>query len=334
MAHAISNVYRGDTREPNDVFTRGFESEGENHNLLDHVIGSSCEAGLGSAAASAYVSTTNNRQVAHDAMNAVNREVHGHTYIYTITPHIDTYYDVGSILRAAINIDDPINMDGVYSVTQVAALRSVYNRFSPQGEVVTHRVYPQDIVSVAVYDAGGHFVQSYSNAGYQNNPVYDHHHRNAVVQTLFSDDRVTDYFLVPSSIRLDQMTVTAYEAAYRGSAACFQNTGCRPHRWRQRRTPAISLNVQDTAHVAPRPYSYSTDSFRVTDIDFSNVSGNTYNNLSGSVVTQAGDHTIIPSRDRRYAYYKELPECEYGPTLWSVAAGKILRQTLFPAIFK
>ncbi|MGI5196295.1 hypothetical protein ACQEVY_22035 [Streptomyces sp. CA-288835] len=155
-------LYRGDSRNPNDIFANGFESRGTNYDLIAHVHG---DRDLNSG----YISTTGTRDVAEtfarsqglNNLDAAAREprcqgagwtigqtipvigwlvtshcehavVEARTFVYTINPQY---------ARVLMYVPDQLRGDP-----------NMYNTYRNQDEwVAFHRIPPQAITGVHIY---------------------------------------------------------------------------------------------------------------------------------------------------------------------------------------
>ncbi len=150
-----TEVYRVDTRPPDDVFAHGFTSEGQLQNLLAHALGSSCDA-EDPAYRSAWVSTTTNReqtlQVATQRLrqgNIPQTALNGGSgiWIYTITPD-SSYLHVLHVLSEAM-LNGRVSQRG-YTPSHAAMLGQLISPPSTlfhDAEIVTHRVPPSSVRS-------------------------------------------------------------------------------------------------------------------------------------------------------------------------------------------
>lgn len=153
-----TEVYRVDTRPPDDVFAHGFTSDGQLQNLLAHALGSSCDAET-PAYRSAWVSTTTNRlqtlQVATQRLRQGSIPQHALNggsgiWIYTITPD-SSYLHVLSVLTAAM-LNGRNNQRGYTPshADMLAHLMSPPTTLFNDAEIVTHRVPASSVVRARI----------------------------------------------------------------------------------------------------------------------------------------------------------------------------------------
>ena len=93
-AMPFANVYRAETRLPQDVFANGFIGRGSNRNVLAHVFHNACAESQADVA-SAWVSTTWDFDRARDFVEGHYRRSMDRIWIYTIRANND-YFSVRS----------------------------------------------------------------------------------------------------------------------------------------------------------------------------------------------------------------------------------------------
>lgn len=164
-AFAIETVYRGDFREPEVIFESGFQSRGDNQEILLHIIGDSSRNNT-----DAFISTTTSfdsvRQIASDIL--IPASVDDTWWVYAITPS-NNFYDINnSLVIAAVNYSIPLELNrqayGLHSTfgwqNEVAAIHSI-----PRSQII----YAQEARRV-VNDDGTEEVVISENRRY--NPNY------------------------------------------------------------------------------------------------------------------------------------------------------------------
>ncbi|WP_273992286.1 scabin-related ADP-ribosyltransferase [Vibrio parahaemolyticus] len=120
-SYAISTVYRGDSREPADVFQNGFLAWGTNVNVNAHVLGLS---GARGSRNSAFIPTTPVSSRARTfAIDLLNTSSNGMAYIYNIRPTHNFYNMITSMYHlydstgtlVPISVREMINIEREYA---------------------------------------------------------------------------------------------------------------------------------------------------------------------------------------------------------------------------
>ncbi len=178
-------VYRPDILPPDIVFARGFSQNGQLLSLLDHVIGSSCNAST-AADRSAWVSTSSSRQsAAHFIFDqitsgarplAVSNGVHG-LWLYAIRTDF-SFLDVATILQR-VSQAGRNNRDG-YTPRHadiIDHLLSTRPSVTP-GEVLAPGIAASQVISAgfATYNPNAPVGQQiFFPQGTMDNPNYNRH---------------------------------------------------------------------------------------------------------------------------------------------------------------
>ncbi|MGY4531084.1 hypothetical protein ACVW0Y_000187 [Pseudomonas sp. TE3786] len=165
LAQPLYNeVFRADTRSPEDVFVNGFSNDGQQLSLLDHVFGDSCSANTTEVDhRTGWISTTGSFYqarafAARQLANGRAFQNQHRMWIYTIRPD-DTYFEIRDVFMQAAMAADA-NEQG-YVSSQASRIRMLVSTLPPeeQQDVVTRRVAAQNIVSAvaatATFDGAG-----------------------------------------------------------------------------------------------------------------------------------------------------------------------------------
>lgn len=100
LANDVANsgtLYRVDTRSPDEIFSKGFGSFGENDNVRDHSRGVSC---VGRAQNSAFISTSSDPEYAGNYARRLYSQTSAPVYVYIITSSSNMYNMASSLEHA------------------------------------------------------------------------------------------------------------------------------------------------------------------------------------------------------------------------------------------
>lgn len=106
----VSTVYRADSREPGDVFVKGFSAWGLNMNFNSHILGVSGRRGTRD---SAFIPTTSSQNAANRfATDLLNVSSEGLAYVYNIRPVTNFYSALDTIYHiydsAGVRVPDTL----------------------------------------------------------------------------------------------------------------------------------------------------------------------------------------------------------------------------------
>ncbi|MGL4356843.1 MAG: enterotoxin A family protein [Aeromonas popoffii] len=87
-------LYRVDTRSPDEIFSKGFDSFGENDSVRDHSRGVSC---VGRAENSAFISTSSDPEYAGNYARRIYSQTSSPVYVYIIISSSNMYNMVSSL---------------------------------------------------------------------------------------------------------------------------------------------------------------------------------------------------------------------------------------------
>ncbi|HBH7053939.1 TPA: hypothetical protein KV183_003435 [Morganella morganii] len=167
-AFAVDVVYRGDFRAPEVIFESGFQSRGDNQEILLHIIGDS-----GRNNTDAFISTTASfdsvRQIASDIL--LPASVDDTWWIYAIIPS-NNFYDMNnSLVVAAANTSIPLELNrqayGLYMTfgwqNEVAALRNIPRNqiiYAQEARRVTNNDGTEEVIISENRRYNPHYTQS------------------------------------------------------------------------------------------------------------------------------------------------------------------------------
>jgi hypothetical protein len=173
FAQTVHWVYRADPRPPSQVFESGFYPRGGNTNILEHAMGSSCDA-ADLARASAWVSTTAESFVANSRGEAYLRGAVPGAVVWMYTIRTDnTYMSVVRLLQRAIGLG-AMSANGYTPAHATVLRRLLYNSMlSSEAEVVTGRIFNtniRDAVPMSLVGGEALFGTLVTNARYEDGP--------------------------------------------------------------------------------------------------------------------------------------------------------------------
>ena len=204
-------VFRADSRGPDDIFNNGFQSRGENKDLVKHVNGESCSNGPSDD--SNFISLTHSESQATEFALSLGGSNLQMSYVYRIySGH--NFYDVIATILAAINTP-------WYTPQQKRNLRKLITYHEHEEEVFALDNIPaHQIFGVTIFDEQGNEVGQQINPNFVGVvdpnlpiPAYPFENINDLI-LFFPDESVDDLIESPA----DYLDGTDFSACYQGGA--------------------------------------------------------------------------------------------------------------------
>lgn len=152
QAHGL--VFRTDKRSPEEIYSNGFPSLGENDNILRHVEGESCLSGTGD---SAFVATTTSYNFAVEfSQNVPAGEAF---WVYSIRPSNNFYSAYNSLMNA-------------YNLSHNEIFRTTADSFREQNEYMAFEgISNRQVMGAWLYRSNGYGIPA-TRLSYTTNPYY------------------------------------------------------------------------------------------------------------------------------------------------------------------